>query len=200
MGRGNLIDQGVLAKGRVDASGERDQRLPSRALPGLIHLRRQVLPRVEFAVGRDHHRAMSGGRALLVAGGRDGDEHVVAIAERERVILEQLVVGEGLTGDLRLRDAEEDDQCAALGGLVAAQIRRESLSDQLWRELCGQGRGHSAHHLPRMEQATACQDLEVAVLSLDALHRAADPQRAAQFLIVRAKPAPEAPHATTSAR
>ena len=71
-------------------------------------------------MGGDHHRAMSGGRALLVARGRDGEKHVIAIAERARVILEQLVMREWLAGDLRLRDAEKDDQRAALGALVTA--------------------------------------------------------------------------------
>jgi hypothetical protein len=56
---------------------------------------------------------VAGRGADLVSRRGDRDEHVVAIAERAVVALQQLVVGEPLARHLPLRHAEEDDDGAA---------------------------------------------------------------------------------------
>src|SRR5262249_58833770 len=110
---------------------------------------------------------------------------VVAVAKGPAVLLEELVVGEGLAGDLRLGDAEEDDDRPAQRGRVVPKVRRQPARHLRRSEAAREGDGDRADDLPGRHLAAA-QVYSIRAVG-QALHppdRTADPEDAAQLTVV----------------
>ena len=110
----DLVNRRVAAQVGINPTGQCEQ--PLTDLPLLVEITRQARAFPRARVRNASRSSRPGGRPapLQVAGRRDRDEHVVAVTQRSLVVVHELVMRESLVGHLVVRNAQEDDNGAAL--------------------------------------------------------------------------------------
>ena len=187
---------GPVAEARVRAAGVPDQPVAEFELARLVLRLGQPGPVGQLGVGGDHHSAVPGRCAVRVAGRGDRHEHVVPRAQRPPVVLEELVVGERLPGDLVLGYAQEHHRRAAQALPVASQEQSQPGGDRgTRRDGRRVGGRQRADHLAGGQGAAPGPHRVPVAVAAHPLDRAAQPQPAAQLPVPRDERAPEAVHA-----
>ena len=103
-------------------------------------------------------------------------------------------MGERLTGDLVLGDAEEDDHGPARRGGIAAEVRRQRLRDRVGTQTSRQGGWDGGDDLGGRDDAATRRDEIDTLVPLDPLNRAADAQLSAEVAVAGDQTVPEAAH------
>jgi hypothetical protein len=127
--RRDFANDGSVAKSRINPLSQTDKSATNCCFLALVFCVREPNPRFQLAVRRDHDGPVMCWRASRVAFIRNRNEHVVAIAERQRIILKQLMMGEMLLGDLVLGNAQEHDDRAAERASIALDVGPKATGD-----------------------------------------------------------------------